>query len=272
MTFRVSPFARAAVARYVLAAFVVLGGAPHPLRAASKFSYEDWNKVLGKFVDARGYVNYDALAKDRSDLDRFLAAIEKTSPRSNPDLFPSKNEQLAYWLNAYNAQVFKGVLARGPEKESVWKGGIFSGYSFFVGMDIVLGGEKLNLKKLEDKTVREGFKDPRAHAALNCASKGCPRLPQVAFDPEKLDEQLDAGIAGFVAEKRNVSIDDAARTVTFSKILDWFSGDFIAYEKAHGDPDGNQIDYVNRYRGALPKIPKGYAIKFFEYDKGVNRQ
>ena len=269
MTSRPSLLARTGAA---LAALAVLAGAPRPIRAASKFSYEDWNKVLGTFVDARGYVNYEALTKDRGDLDRFLLAIEKASPRSAPELFPAKNDQLAYWLNAYNAQVFKGVLARGPEKESVWKGGIFSGYSFFVGMDIVLGGEKLNLKKLEDKTVREGFKDPRAHAALNCASKGCPRLPQVAFDPEKLDEQLDAGMTGFVAEKRNVSIDDAAKTVTFSKILDWFSGDFIAYEKAHGNPDGTQIGYVNRYRGALPKIPNGYAMKFFEYDKSVNRQ
>src|SRR5664279_1651614 len=169
VTSRPSRLARAGAA---LAALAVLAGAPRALLSASQFSYEDWNKVVGKFVDARGYVNYDALAKDRGDLDRFLLAIEKASPRSAPELFPAKNDQLAYWLNAYNAQVFKGVLARGPEKESVWKGGIFSGYSFFVGMDIVLGGEKLSLKKLEDKTVREGFKDPRVHAALNCASKG----------------------------------------------------------------------------------------------------
>ena len=254
------------------AALVLSALLPLVLHAASKFSYEDWGKVLGRYVDARGYVNYEALVKDRGDLDRFVAAIEKTSPRSNPELFPARNDQLAYWLNAYNAQVFKGVLARGPERESVWKGGIFSGYSFFVGMDIVLGGEKLNLKKLEDKIIREGFKDPRVHAALNCASKGCPRLPEVPFDPGKLDEQLDDGMKGFVAESRNVTVDDAANTVTLSKIFDWFSGDFVAYEKAHGDPDGSQIDYVNRYRGALPKVPRDYRIRFFEYDKGVNKQ
>jgi len=242
------------------------------IRADSKFSYEDWSRVLGRFVDARGYVSYDALAKERADLDRFLAAIEKTSPKSDPALFPTKNDQLAYWLNAYNAQVFKGVLARGPERESVWKGGLLSGYSFFVGMDIVLGGEKLNLKKLEDKTVREGFKDPRVHAALNCASKGCPRLPQVAFDPEKLDAQLDSGMTGFVGEVRNVTADDAAKTVTLSKIFDWFSGDFLAFEKAKGTADPNQIDYVNRYRGPLPKVPRDYRIRFSEYDKSVNRQ
>lgn len=56
---------------------------------------------------------------------------------------------------------------------------------------------------------------------------------------------------------------------------DWnkvLSGDFLAYEKAHGNPEGSQIDYVNRYRGSLPKVPRGYAIKFFEYDKRVNKQ
>jgi hypothetical protein len=82
------------------AALVLLALTPLALHAAPKFSYEDWGKVLGKYVDARGHVNYDALAVDRGDLDRFLAAIEKASPRSNPELFPAKSDQLAYWLNA----------------------------------------------------------------------------------------------------------------------------------------------------------------------------
>ncbi|MEO6325838.1 MAG: DUF547 domain-containing protein [Thermoanaerobaculia bacterium] len=240
--------------------------------AASKFSYDDWTKVLSKYVNDKGMVNYEGLAKDRAELDRFVKSIEKTSPKSNPELFPTKNDKLAYYLNAYNAQVFKGVLSRGPEKESVWNGGLISGYKFFAGMDILIGGEKTHLKTLEDKTIREDFKDPRVHAALNCASKGCPRLPQTAFDPEKLDAQLDAGMTEFVGEKRNVTVDDAAKTVSLSKILDWFSGDFLAYEKAHGDPGGNQLDYVNRYRGALPKVPRDYKIKFYEYDKSVNKQ
>lgn len=76
----------------------------------------------------------------------------------------------------------------------------------------------------------------------------------------------------FVGEKRNVDVDNASKTVTLSKIFDWFSKDFVRYEKAKGNPDGSRIDYVNRYRGSLPKVPRGYAIKFFEYDKGVNRQ
>jgi hypothetical protein len=235
------------------------------------FSYDDWSKVLGKYVNEKGYVNYDGLAKDRAELDRFLAAIEKQSPRSSPDLFPTKADKEAYWINAYNASVFKKVLGRGPEQKSVWGGGLL-GIAFFTEKDVLVGGETTSLKKLEDEDVREQFADPRVHAALNCASKGCPRLPQTAFLPEKLDQQLDQGMTEFVGEARNVTVDDAAKTVMLSKIFDWFSKDFKNYEKTHGNPDGNQVDYVNRYRGSNPKVPKDYKVKFFEYDKSINKQ
>jgi len=254
-----------AVATLVVAALVAVPA------AAAGFSYDDWGKVLGKYVNEKGYVNYDALAKDRADLDRFVASIEKTSPKSDPKLFPTKNDQLAYWINAYNAQVFRKVLGRGPEQKSVWGGGLL-GIAFFTEKDVVLGGETMSLKKLEDENVREAFQDPRVHAALNCASKGCPRLPKEPFLPETLDKQLDAAMTEFVGEARNVTVDDGAKTVTLSKIMDWFAKDFKGYEKSHGNPDGNQLDYVNRYRGAKGKVPREYKIKFFDYDKTINKQ
>ena len=241
--------------------------APEP-PPPSSFSYSDWTAVLEKFVDGRGMVDYPALAKDRAALDRFLAAIEKTSPESEPALFPTPHDRLAYYLNAYNAWVFRGVLARGPETVSVWKGGLISGYSFFVGMDIVLGGVKTNLKKLEDKTIRARFADPRIHAALNCASRGCPRLPRKAFEPATLDAGLDAAMREFVSETRNVDAD--ARGVTLSKIFDWFEGDFLAFEKTQGNADPNLVDYVNRYRAADAQVPRGLRIRFAEYDKSLN--
>lgn len=221
-------------------------------------------------MDDRGRVDYGALAKDRAALDRFLAAVERTSPKSNPGLFPAPHDRLAYYVNAYNALVFRGVLARGPEKESVWKGGLVSGYSFFVGTGVVLGGERTNLKKLEDKTIRALFGDPRIHAALNCASLGCPRLPRKAFEPATLDAELDAAMREFVSEERNVRVDASARTATLSKIFDWFDGDFLAFEKAKGTPDPNLLDYVNRYRAADAAVPRDFAIRFADYDKRLN--
>lgn len=241
-----------------------------PLGAQERFRHADWGKVLARFVDARGRVDYEALAKDRADLDRYLESVRRVSPRSRPDLFPDRDDRLAYYLNAYNALVFEGVLARGPERVSVWKGGLVSGYAFFVGRKVVLGGEETSLKRLEDRWVREGFRDPRVHAALNCASIGCPRLPQVPFEAASLDAQLDAAMAEFVAEARNVRVDDAGRTVTLSKIFDWFEEDFLAFERAKGSQDPRLADYVNRYRGALPKLPREYRVRFFDYDKGLN--
>lgn len=243
-----------------------------PGHGAEPFSYESWARVLEAHVDSRGLVGYDALARDRGDLDRFLAAVAKTSPTSHPALFPTRNDELAYWINAYNALVFRGVLARGPERKSVWAGGLVSGYSFFVGMEVVLGGVKTNLRRLENGTIREGFRDPRVHAALNCASLGCPRLPRKAFDPGSLDAELEAAMKEFVAEDRNVSVDPAARTVRLSKIFDWFERDFLDFERSRGNPDPGLLDYVNRYRGDLPAVPRDYAIGFFPYDKALNRQ
>jgi hypothetical protein len=243
---------------------------PLLVSSSSSFSYFDWDSVLSAFVDDRGAMDYAALARAPQSLDRFLAAVERTSPVSHPALFPAREDQLAYYINAYNAWVFRGVLARGPETVSVWKGGLVSGYSFFVGMDIVVGGEKTNLKKLEDKTIRAGFADPRIHAALNCASRGCPRLPRKAFEPATLDAELNAAMREFVAEARNVSADAAARTVKLSRIFDWFRGDFLAFEKRQGNPDPNLLDYVNRYRAADAQVPRDFRVRFAEYDKRLN--
>jgi hypothetical protein len=238
--------------------------------SSSSFSYFDWDSVLSAFVDERGTVDYEALSRAPQALDRFLAAVERVSPDSDPSLFSARQDQLAYFLNAYNAWVFRGVLARGPEKESVWKGGLVSGYSFFVGMDIVLGGVRTNLKKLEDKAIRARFADPRIHAALNCASRGCPRLPQKAFEPATLEAELDTAMREFVAEKRNVSVDATARTATLSKIFDWFSADFLAFEKRQGRSDPNLLDYVNRFRAADAQVPRDLRVRFAEYDKRLN--
>jgi hypothetical protein len=248
---------------------------PGRARAAEPFSHAEWTQVLQRFVDDRGLVDYQGLAGDRALLDRYVARLERTSPETDPALFPDRAHRLAYYLNAYNAQVFRGVLARGPETETVWTGGFIpgaTGYAFFQGMEITIGGRTTSLKELEDEVVRAGFQDPRVHAALNCASLGCPRLPRQAFAGPTLDAELDAAMTEFVGEPRNCAIDPARRTVTLSKIFDWFAGDFLAHEARHGNPGGTVIDYVNRYRPPAARVPRDYSVRFFDYDKRINAQ
>ena len=235
------------------------------------FSYDDWQEVLETFVDERGFVDYSGLREDRAALDRFLAQLREKGPGSTPDLFPEREDQLAYYINAYNALAFGGVLSLDPEASTVW-GFSKTGYGFFARMKIDLDGQQMSLKKLEDDLVRTGFEDPRIHAALNCASVGCPRLPREPFLPETLDEQLDAAMREFVTEERNCSVDGNAGTVTLSKIFDWFRGDFESYEAKQGDGSGSLLDYINRYRSADAQIPRDLKIKFLSYDKSLNRQ
>ncbi len=235
-----------------------------------RFSHAEWTAVLERFVDAEGRVDYEALARDRAGLDSWLARLARQGPKSTPSLFPARNDRLAYYLNAYNALVFQGVLSRGPEKESVWKGGLVSGYSFFVSMKVRLDGETWSLKALEDDLIRKGFADPRIHAALNCASIGCPRLPRDAFVPERLDAQLDEAMREFVEEDRNVAADAARRSVTLSKIFDWFEKDFLDDERARGNAEPEIVDYVNRYRVSQPKLDRSFRVRYFDYDKRIN--
>jgi hypothetical protein len=259
----------------MLSLSAALAACTAPAALAEPFSHAEWTQVLQRHVDERGNVAYRALAKDRGLLDRYLTRVAKVGPKTQPGQFPDRAHQLAYYINAYNAHVFAGVLSRGPEEESVWTGGLLpgqTGYAFFVGMDIEVDGRETNLKALEDDVIRAGFQDPRIHAALNCASRGCPRLPRKAFEGPTLEAELDAEMRRFVAEPRNVKVDAQARTVTLSKIFDWFADDFLGYEKRQGNAGANQLDYVNRYRAADARVPRDFAIRFFEYDKRLNKQ
>jgi hypothetical protein len=234
-------------------------------------AYDDWASTLERFVDESGLVDYAGLRQDRDALDRFLDQVGRVSPRNNPDLFSSEDEALAYFINVYNALTFQGVLGLDPDTDTVW-GATGTGLKFFGLNKYKIGGETLSLKQLEDDWIRADFGDPRIHAALNCASLGCPRLPQEPFLPATLDQQLDAAMTEFVNQSRVVKVSTDGKSVSMSKIFDWFRDDFLAYERAAGNPGATVIDYINRYRAESDQIPVDAEASFPGYDKRLNRQ
>ena len=249
--------------------FVALGWIGVAAAVQQTSPHNLWTDVLVRFVDEMGLVDYDRLLANRDDFDVYIGWLRTNGPKSTPEAFPTRNHKLAYYLNAYNALVFKGVLSRGPERSSVWRG-LVSGRTFFRGMEITFDGEFTNLQTLEDVLIRDGFKDPRIHAALNCASVSCPRLPRSAFLPEDLDVRLDAVMTEFVRDHvQYVAGEDTAR---LSKIFDWFRDDFLEFELGAGNANPDLLDYVNRYRAVDARIPKGTRVRFLDYDKGINAQ
>lgn len=220
--------------------------------------YQAWARVLERFVDARGRVDFAGLAKDRADLDRYVAWVYAVAPSSHPGLFPTRAAELAYHLNAYNALALYNVLESGlPRTLSLW-----GRYRFFYARKLRVGGAELSLYVYEKNVIR-ALDEPRLHFALNCMSVGCPRLPRQPFVAATLEASLEREARDFLNEPRNVRVDAAQRVVYLSEIFSFYTEDFLAHSPT-------LIAYVNRYR-AEP-IPESYRVAFIPYDWTVNWQ
>lgn len=219
----------------------------------------DWAAVLDADVDARGYVDFRALSQHPAQLQRFVDWIAVVDPTSHPQLFADSDAVLAYHINAYNALAMRQVLAFDtPVKLTPLRR-----LRFFKLSKVTVGGRRLSLQAYENDVIRK-LGDPRVHVALNCMSESCPRLPREPFTPAQLQAQLDREAHKFFNESRNVRIDDAARTVYLTEIMDFFPEDFTAVAPS-------PIAYANRYRDEQ-KIPDDYRVRFTPYDWTIIQQ
>jgi len=252
-------------------------------KTENSFSYKAWDSFLKRHVDKRGYVDYRAVQQSRADLDHFLRQIAEKSPDSDPELFPTREARLTYWINAYNAWAIQAVLTHYPI-ESVndvphpWP--LFflpRGTGFFLFQRITLGGTRTSLYYLENKVIRKRFSDPRIHFALNCASKGCPRLPREAYIPERLDNQLDVAMRQFLSEPRNLSVDLDNNIIHMSSIFDWYEKDFTRWIKEnYPEEEPSLVHYLKlNTHGELKagiEACRNCRIEFIDYDWSLNNQ
>ncbi|WP_258897547.1 DUF547 domain-containing protein [Burkholderia glumae] len=151
-----------------------------------------WARVLQKFVNDRGQVDFCSLSADMVDLNAYVGYIASESPRSAPAEFPSRNDALAYYINTYNALSMLNVITSGIPKEL----GLLTRVWFFGLRRFKIGGESMSLYTYENSVIRT-MGDERVHFALNCMSAGCPRLPRQPFTGPELDRQLDGAARYF---------------------------------------------------------------------------
>ena len=226
--------------------------------AAPADPYQHWGRVLERHVNARGEVDFRALAGDRAELETFLDCVARMSPRSAPQAFPTRETKLAYYLNAYNALAMYNVLDSGLPKSL----GAVRRIAFFGVKRFTLGGERMSLYTLENDVIRP-LGDERVHFALNCMSVSCPRLPREPFRAERLNETLEDSAREFFAERRNLEVLPGRKLVRVSSILKFYRDDFLAKSPT-------LIAYINRYRASA--IPKDYEVEFIDYDWTLNDQ
>jgi hypothetical protein len=254
-----------------------------PATPPATFSHEDLDRVQARFVDEQGRVDYAGLAREPTDLERYYALVARFGPDADPALFPTRDDRLAYWINAYNAAVLVTVFRYYPiasvtDVPTPFPLSLASDkIGFFYLQRVEVDGDTTSLYALENDLIRPRYEEPRVHFALNCASIGCPRLPRRAFHGADLNERLDEETRRFFAEERNLRIDHDARVVHLSSILDWYEGDFTGwYEKRHPGSDATLLDYVALYvepaRRAELERARGYEIEYVPYDWGLNDQ
>lgn len=222
-----------------------------------------YEAVLQEYVLDNGGVRYGALRAGLEPLDRFVEQIARVSPESQPGLFPTSKGRLAYWINTYNALVL-WAFARDYPEDKDRLGGLIGRGLFFYQRKFPVGGEKLSLATIENDMIRKQFHEPRIHFALVCASAGCPWLARRAYTAKNLDELLETRTRLFLNQDRNVKIDPRARTVTLSKLFDWYDDDF-------GATEARLLDFIARYRPDGARLRRGeWKIRHFAYDWSLN--
>ena len=238
------------------------------------FSYAEYDRVVGKYVDQRGRVNYAGLKKEITALKGFTDRLAAASPENKPELFATEDERKRYYLTAYNAYILFYAASAYPDKHALW-----ARLGWFKNKDIVLGGRKLTLNDLEHNIIRKKFLDPRIHFYLNCGANSCPPLKAKAIAENATEAELEESARSFINDASNVRFDAVSRTLYLSKIFDWYEGDFLDYLKARRGLDRPHIaQYIALYATganaeALARVPAAQIkVKYLDYDKGLNDQ
>ena len=197
-----------------VSAIVALMASPAAFASEPGLDHTAWDTLLHRYVDEQGRVDYRAWHEEgRHALEAYLQRPAET------DVSRLANEEaLAFWINAYNACVVKGVLDRYPLRSVKEVSG------FFERITCRIAGESLTLNAMEVRGRQLG--DWRLHFALVCASSSCPSLRREAYIPGRLNEQLDEQTRQFLADpQRGLRVE--GRTLRLSKIFDWYKTDFI---------------------------------------------
>ena len=208
------------------------------------------------------YMELREIAEEAKDagLARFVADLGAVPPEEVGGW--SRDRQVAFYINAYNATVIKAVLADVyPDKSSVMdvKG-------FFDNSKYKVAGKTMSLNQLENDTIRPTYKDARVHFVLVCAAKSCPKLQQTALTEENLYKVMNGATRAFV--RKSTTVKDGK--VHTSKIFEWFKDDFSKYSKH----DSVKAFLAAYHKDDVAKLleKEETQLVFDEYDWKLNKR
>ena len=221
-------------------------------------SHSSFDALLRMHVSDQGMVDYNGFIADGDKLDTYLKLLSNNAPDRNT-WFDA--EQLAYWINAYNAYTIKLIINHYPVESirdidsklsipvvnTVWHLEFFN-----------IGGKPASLDEIEHKILRKEFQEPRIHFAINCASISCPRLWNRAYSAKNLEAELEQAARSFINDPNYNIL--AGNHAALSSLFSWFSSDFTK--------NGSLVDFINQY--ATKPLNKGAKISYKDYNWSLN--
>lgn len=228
-------------------------------------NFQPWSELLHQYVDEQGLVNYQAWkASSTQKLTDWLDELAQI----NPELL-DPNQQLALWLNLYNALVIEQVLKNYPLKSILPK---FLGvpnwlawWGFFTRSVYAINQRHYSLNNIEHDIIRGKFHNPRIHFALVCAAIGCPLLRNEAYRSDRLESQLEDDARRFINNPHKVYYDQNLQVLYCSKILKWYKQDFLKVS--------NSIpEYIQTYLSVDLPLNEQVAIKYLDYNWSLNQR
>ncbi|WP_179021945.1 DUF547 domain-containing protein [Winogradskyella forsetii] len=213
------------------------------------FDHSIFNALLKKHVSENGHVDYKDFKNDAKTLQIYIDLLKTYQPKDSW----SKEDKLAYWINAYNALTIDLILRNYPSNyptksikdiKDPWDQRLWQ-----------FGDKWLNLNAIEHDILRK-MDEPRIHFAIVCASVSCPKLQNDAFLASSLETQLTNATKEFLTDSSKNEI--SQNNLKLSKIFKWFKKDF--------EQNGSLIDFLNQYTTVAISESAEKSYKDYNWD------
>ncbi|EDY87638.1 conserved hypothetical protein [gamma proteobacterium HTCC5015] len=220
--------------------------AQHDERNPASIDHQPWQHFLNQFVhstvDDRHNLDYAAVSpRDHQSLKDYLSALQSVKVTQL-----RRSEQLAYWVNLYNAQLASVILDAYPvdSVQDIDLSGLFSNGPWDAVL-LEIEGEPITLNDIHHRILRPIWRDPMIHYALSCGAIGCPNLAQEAYTANNSRGLMSEAAFEFINHPRGIAFREDG-TVSISSLYHWYAEDF-----SEGEP---LFDHLRQY--ALPSLAR----------------
>lgn len=229
------------------------------VKCPAGIDHSGWDRLLKKYVDEKGLVNYAGWKADQSDMKALDAYLKEFAPKAEK---PAEgNEEAASLANAYNAMTIRTILAAYPVES------IHETKKPFEQKAWEIGGSKVALNDIENGTLRPMLKY-RAHSVLVCAARSCPPLQRNAYMAESFESQDDKAFTAWLAREDMNKFSPAEKKAEVSEVFKWFKMDFdksLAVPKVFAQ-------YGPTSAKELTKDDQKFETSYLSYNWGLNDQ